>query len=115
MSEVHSTSADNSGKTAASEKSTPKAAKGKPAKPYSNFPLFAHASGQWAKKIRGKLHYFGTDADAALKKYLEQKDALHAGRKPKEENSGTTVKDLVNKFLSFKQSLVDTGELTQRS
>ena len=31
----------------------------KPRKPYSSFPLTAHNNGQWCKKIRGRVHFFG--------------------------------------------------------
>lgn len=89
-------------------------ARSKPAKPYPEFPLFAHAAGCWAKKIRGKLHYFGkwADPDAALAKYLEEKDALHAGRKPRADTEGLTVKETANAFLNAKQALLDAGELS---
>jgi integrase len=71
----------------------------------------------WAKKIRGKLYYFGpwSDPDGALAKYNEQKDDLHAGRKPREETGGTTVKEVANAFLVAKQALVDNGELSART
>ncbi len=97
--------------------STAPATPDKPAKPYPEFPLFAHASGQWAKKIRGKMRYFGlwADPDAGLTKYLEQKDALHAGRKPRPEAGAATVKDVANDFLNAKQALVNTGELSPRT
>jgi integrase len=110
MSVTHSTTASSGDKSA-------KINKVKPNKPRPDFPLYAHAAGVWAKKIRGKLHYFGpwSDPDGALDNYLKQKDALHAGRKPRGESEGTTIKELCNQFLIDKQALVDSSELTQRS
>lgn len=90
----------------------------KPTKPYKDFPLTAHNSGQWCKKIKGRLYYFGHWADwrAALDKYLAQRDDLQAGRKPRASSTaGPTVVDLVNHFLTDKETLVAEGELSKRS
>jgi integrase len=89
----------------------------KPAKPHPDFPLFPHATKRWAKKIRGKMHYFGPwdDPDGALDNYLKQKDDLHAGRKPRPDPEALTVKDLVNAFLNHKGDLRDAGELSPRT
>lgn len=85
----------------------------KPAKPYRDFPLFLHATGQWAKKVRGKVHYFGVDSEAALNKWLAERDDLMAGRTPRlHPQSGPTIRDIVNRFLSAKKSLMGTGELS---
>jgi hypothetical protein len=40
---------------------------------------------------------------------------LHAGRKPRSDSAGTTVKDLANAFLKTKQAAVDGGELAPRT
>jgi integrase len=86
-----------------------------PAKPYPGFPLFAHANGQWAKKIRGKLHYFGpwTDYQAALTRYLKAKDDLEAGRRPPSPASADTltVEQMVCLFLTERKLHVESGEL----
>lgn len=93
------------------------ARKQKPEKPYEGFPLFAHACGQWAKKIRGRMHYFGVwaDPDAALNEYLDQRDDLQAGRTPRIRTGGLTVKELCNEFLTSKKRLLDSGELSPRT
>ena len=108
-----------------------KAAKDKPGKPYPDFPLFAHASGRWAKKIRGTLHYFGPWAKRergklvrvagdgwreALENYKAKADDLHAGREPRPQNDdGHSIKQLVNAFLRSKQAKLDAGELARNT
>lgn len=89
----------------------------KPSKPYPHFPLFPHATKRWAKKIRGKLHYFGpwSDPDAALARYEKAKDDLHAGRKPRQVSEGVTIKELANAYLNHKKALLDAGELSPRT
>ena len=84
------------------------------AKPYPDSPFYRHKSGQLAKRTRARVHYFGTDPDAALEKWLKQKDDLLAGRAP-EDGDGLTVGRLANQFLISKQRLVDSGELNQRT
>ncbi len=95
-----------------------KAAKAK--KPHPYHPLFPHQAGYWAKKVRGKLRYFGKvvddpKGDAALEKWIEQRDDLIAGRVPRVKANGLTVRELCNRFLSVKKDLLDSGELAPRS
>jgi integrase len=89
----------------------------KPAKPSDDFPLFPHANGCWAKKILGKLHYFGPweNPGQALESYLRDKDDLHAGRTPRAAPGVLTVKDLANVFLNAKKDAVAAGELSPRT
>jgi len=89
----------------------------KPPKPYPDFPLFAHATGRWAKKVRGKLHYFGKWADwqAALQLWKDQEEDLRAGRTPRGKGPGLAVAELCNQFLTSKRRRVQTGELVQRT
>jgi integrase len=91
-----------------------------PQKPRPDFPLFPHARGYWAKKVKGQLRYFGKVADdpegkAALDKWLDEKDALLAGREPRAAKPEKAVCDLANHFLSHKKDLLVAGELTQRT
>jgi integrase len=92
-----------------------KAAK-EPTKPRPDFPLFPHATGRWAKKIKGRLHYFGKVADdpkgeAALQRYLDDRDDLYAGRTPRSKRVGLTIEELANRFCAAKDAKVQSGEL----
>jgi integrase len=87
----------------------------KPAKPYPDFPLTMHPTGQWCKKIRGKLHYFGKDSDEALDEYNRVKDDLHAGKTPRPDPDALTIKDITGLFLQAKEEAVAAGELAPRT
>ncbi|KLU02975.1 hypothetical protein RISK_004945 [Rhodopirellula islandica] len=87
----------------------------KPAKPRKDFPLFAHSSGQWAKKVRGKLHYFGVWADpvAAENEWERTKLALLEGRDPDVALAGVSVGWLCNAFMDSKELMHERDELTK--
>lgn len=90
------------------------------AKPRPDFPLFPHATGRWAKKVRGKLVYFGKCANdpkgaAALELWLDQRDDLLAGRTPRANRDGLTVAQLCDMFLIAKRRKRDAGEITGRT
>jgi len=85
-----------------------------------SYPLFPHQNGRWAKKVRGKLSYFGKVADdpkgaKALELWAEQKDDLLAGRTPRTKTAGTTVAELCDHFMQAKDDLLETGEITRQT
>ncbi|MCA9170528.1 MAG: hypothetical protein KDB23_22775 [Planctomycetales bacterium] len=88
-------------------------------KPHPDFPLtWNKAARYWVKKVRGTVHRFGPrdcDPDTALAEWLRVKDDLLAGRKPRDNVDGITVRYACNHFLTDRQHRIDAGELTQRS
>jgi integrase len=88
-------------------------------KPREDFPLFPHATGRWAKKVRGKFAYFGKVADdpqgeKAIELWLEQKDELLAGHTPRVKPEGLTLRELIDRFMVSKRHLLDTREITPK-
>ena len=80
------------------------------------FPLTLHPTGQYCKKIKGKLYYFGTDKAKALQRYLQETVFLHvgSGQKRRSVYSMITIKMLCNLYLDYQDSKVQSGELTIR-
>ena len=80
------------------------------------FPLWLHSgTGQWTKKIKGRMFYFGTNQDEALARYSAHLDELKNPSPAKADPERATVKTLANVFLTHKKSAVEIGELTARS
>ncbi len=98
-------------------KSTSAATVSKPSRP-KDCPLFAHATRRWAKKVRGKLAYFGPwdDLDGALKRWVAQKDNLLAGLPVDDGKPGKlTVRELVNQFMNHRRGKMEAGRMTRRA
>jgi len=78
--------------------------------------LTAHNNGQWCKKIRGKIYFFGTwdDPQAAHEQYLKQAAELHVGRTPSLPVKGVSVNRLVKQYLEFQAGRVQGGEIGGR-
>jgi integrase len=86
-------------------------------KPYPDFPLTPHPRGQWCKKIKGELRYFGPieDWQAALDRYTAERDAWQAGRGPTPALDSIRLKELVNRFLIAKEHDSHQGRLDKRT
>jgi len=97
--------------------STVESKPGKIAKPRPDFPLFPHATGRWAKKVRGRFVYFGKVSDdpkgeAALDKWLDEKDDLLAGRTPRGiKPDGLTIREMADRFMVSRRNKLACGEL----
>ncbi len=87
------------------------------------FPLFRHKSGRWCKKILGRHCYFGStvsdpEGTAALAIYEAQAEYLHKGLTPPDalgSDGILTLRDAVNRFLTYKTQMVESGELSART
>jgi len=111
----------------------------RPKKPYSDYPLYPHPLGYWAKKVRGTMRYYGRWAkivkgkltpvpyeqgwQEALTLYKAQIDDHKLSRESRAKlvdgklvqgETGVTVMDLCNRFLTEKQNRLDAGKLSAR-
>jgi len=79
------------------------------------FPLTLHPTGQYCKKIKGKMHYFGTDRKQALERYRGQATYLHGYQgSAARPDSGVTLKELCDLYLRYQHSRVLADELTPK-
>lgn len=108
-----------------------KAACNRPKSTYKDFLLWAHVLGYCAKRIKGKIHYFGRWGrivggkmtplpyefawQEALKIYKKKVDYIQAGPTlPAQPVEKLTLAQLCNQFLTAKQNALNSSELSQR-
>ncbi len=81
------------------------------------FPLTPHPNGQWCKRIRGVIHYFGPldDKEGSLNLWLEEKDDLLAGREPASRLEGYSLGELCDEHLADCEERVEVGKMARWS
>lgn len=84
--------------------------KSKPPKPHPDFPLTPHNNGQWCKKIKGTLYYFGTWGNPAGA--LAEYEASIADPNFTAQ-SAITLMDLCNAFMTHKEEQSTAGEILE--
>lgn len=89
-------------------------------KPRPDFPLWAHPSGRWCKKVRSRFFYFGKIEDdpkgvKAIKLWREQQEDIYAYGEVRERQEGVTIGKLCNDYLESKEKLMESGELSPRT
>lgn len=82
---------------------------------HPEYPLSPHAAGQWCKKVRGRLHYFGPleQHELAVKLWLHQRDWLLAGEEPPGPDDGWTVGKLAAAWKADVEARRDAGEIVE--
>jgi len=80
------------------------------------FPLTLHPTGQYCKKIRGKIYYFGSDRKEALQSYLDQATFLHGydNNLQKPTNGNMTLKQLSEMYLKYQHTKLQAHNLSVR-
>lgn len=78
------------------------------------FPLTLHPTGQYCKKIKGKIYYFGSNKKMALQKYLDEATHLHGCQEDiqKSTDDNMTLKQLCDIYLKYQFSKVQADNLT---
>jgi hypothetical protein len=80
------------------------------------FPLTLHPTGQYCKKVKGKIYYFGSDKKDAIQRYLDQATYLHECQdnvqKPTDNNM--TLKQLCDMYLKYQYSKLQADDLTAK-
>jgi integrase len=84
----------------------------KPAKPYPGYPLWAHTCGQWCKKVKGHLRFYGVwaDPEGALEEYKRDN-----GSAASDDSDGLLLRDVLRAYDDDKKALLETGKIKQRT